>query len=445
MMHLISYFEKIGRGSSSRGFTLLVSIILTSVVLAISLALTDVAYKQVILASTAKQSVFALYGADSAVECALYWDQKKNAFSYSAPLTSIVCNGQTMTFATAPNSTTVDAGTGIRTTTLYLPCASGGTLAVMNIYKSSTGVTSIYGNGYNTCNAADPQRIERGLKVGYSGSAGGGGGGGGGGGVHSFALSPSVGGKSTWDLDVDGPLTFASSGTWTITPSFTLTASTKVWGAGGVYQDGGTGGGGGYAGGTVTFQSGVPYTIYVGSTGTAGSPGTGGSPGGGTPTGSYGSGGGGYSGIRKSDGTGILIAGGGGGGGYPGSGTNGGAGGGATGQAANTSGGGTQIAGGAGGYGGAGGSAYQGGGGARAGSGGGGYYGGGGGGSDEATFRTGGGGGSGYYDPSSVSGSVLTTGSLTTPGNSGDSDRGTAGNGGTSGIAGKPGLVKIGP
>jgi hypothetical protein len=82
-----------------RGFTLLVAVVLSSVALAIGLSLLNISYKQVLLASAAKQSQNAFYAADSVLECALYFDQQLDAFNYitAAPAASIICNGITVT------------------------------------------------------------------------------------------------------------------------------------------------------------------------------------------------------------------------------------------------------------------------------------------------------------------------------------------------------------
>ncbi len=151
-----------------RGFTLLIAVILTSVLLSVGLALLDVAYKQVTLSSTARQSQTAFYAADSALECALYWDQQHNAFSYTAPAATITCGNRTIT----PSSS---VSGGIRTTTFDMACPSGGTSAQVTIRKGNVGVfcntlgnsNCLYANGYNSCNVSDERRIERGLKVVY--------------------------------------------------------------------------------------------------------------------------------------------------------------------------------------------------------------------------------------------------------------------------------------
>lgn len=147
---------------SPRGFTLLIAIILTSVLLAVGLSLLDTATKQLILASTAKQSEIAFYIADSALECALYHDQQLGSFSYSAPAASVVCGGQTLALTTS-------ATASVRTTTFTIPCSGGGagTQAGVTVYKQPSGQTALYATGYSSCSTSDPRRVERGLKVTY--------------------------------------------------------------------------------------------------------------------------------------------------------------------------------------------------------------------------------------------------------------------------------------
>ncbi|HLZ77169.1 Ig-like domain-containing protein [Phenylobacterium sp.] len=279
--------------------------------------------------------------------------------------------------------------------------------------------------------------------------------------ARTFTISPAVGGVTTWNIDVNGPLNLGTSGTWTITPQNTFSVQAKAWGAGGgAASNAGAGGGGGYAAGTIQLQAGVAYRIDVGAGGTNGAGGgAGGAPGGGGgSSGSwefpgYGGGGGGFTGLRKSSGAAVLIAGAGGGGdgSYAGVG-GGGAGGGASGSAGasppdgHTTGGagGTQTTGAAQFAGSAASTSTIG----QAGGGGGGYYGGFGGANvaywdDDISFTvtssSAGGGGSGYVSSSDVTSGVLTAASGATPGNSGDSDRGGAGSASTtaSGSAGR--------
>ena len=150
-----------------RGFTLLIAVVLTSVLLSVGLALLDIALKQVTWSSTARQSQYAFYAADSAMECALFWDQQQNAFGYGAPLSSIRC-------ATVDMPVTSSISGGMQTSEFSVPCP-GGVSATVTVYKSGGSATCnagtakncLYASGYNLCNATDPKRIERGLKVFY--------------------------------------------------------------------------------------------------------------------------------------------------------------------------------------------------------------------------------------------------------------------------------------
>jgi Tfp pilus assembly protein PilV len=164
MMH--SYIKK-HLPRNPRGFTLLVAIIFSSVILSVGLALTDIAYKQVILAQAAQQSQYAFYNADSAMECALEQDQVYHMFDYATEPTGNftnpsdpACEGVSVTFTGNPVS-----GSS-RITTFSVPCAGGGSNASVQIYKTANS-TNFYSNGFNNCNASDPQRLERGLKAKY--------------------------------------------------------------------------------------------------------------------------------------------------------------------------------------------------------------------------------------------------------------------------------------
>jgi hypothetical protein len=308
----------------------------------------------------------------------------------------------------------------------------------------------------------------------------------------TFSISPSVSGKSTWNLGTDGPLSLSTAGTWTITPTATGAAVIKMWGAAGGAGGSSPGGPGGYTTGTYSFaNTSQSFSVVVGGGGTA------------STSAPYGAGGGGgYSGLFLGTGAAnitragaLLVAGGGGGGVLDNASGYGGAGGGSSGTAgvggANGTGGpGTQSAGGtagggrasgeaggpleglnignispperpSGGKGGSnsgyspfvGGGAAGGtpGGGGQAGTrsgdyggpgGGGGYYGGGGGGSGGSGDGSAAGGGSGYIGGTGITSATTTAGSGLTPANNSDSVRGSAG----SPVAlsnGNPGLVYI--
>jgi Tfp pilus assembly protein PilE len=150
--------------NSSQGFALVITLIFVSVVLALGVSLLDVAYKQILLSSSSRQSQYAFYNADSAMECALYYDQKTGVFGYdyTGPY-SFTCGGFSL------NTIQRDGPSvgGSRTTIYDVSCAGGGVSARVTVIKQPNGATNLYANGYNTCDSAVASRIERGLKVFY--------------------------------------------------------------------------------------------------------------------------------------------------------------------------------------------------------------------------------------------------------------------------------------
>jgi prepilin-type N-terminal cleavage/methylation domain-containing protein len=254
----------------------------------------------------------------------------------------------------------------------------------------------------------------------------------------------------------------ACSGQTDYTASSSYTVQIYAWGGGGGGSSAGgdySGGAGGAASGIATLSAGI-YPVVVGDGGASmgANTGTGGTvAGGGGFAGILGFAGqgGGYSGVFSSSisqSKALLVAGGGGGGGYNGTGGAGGGSAGIAGTGNNSGTGANQTVAGANPYGGTG-SALQGGTSSTGnagdngggGGGGGGYFGGGAGfNGDSPAGNSAGGGGSGYYNSAYFSSSAtLTAGSGTTPGDSSNSLRGAAGNGGTGVNAGNSGIVVI--
>ena len=145
-----------------------------SVMLSFGLALGSLAYKQQVLASSAIQSQYAFYAADSALECALYADQQQNLFAFppsvpsSAPAMS--CD------AAAPISATIVSYTPstqwVISTRLSLD--SNKRCADVTIYKPvpGTGTTFVFSQGYDVSCAvvANPNGarfVARGLSAHY--------------------------------------------------------------------------------------------------------------------------------------------------------------------------------------------------------------------------------------------------------------------------------------
>ena len=144
---------------SGRGFTLLLAVLVSSLLLAIGLAISNITLKELLLSSSGRESQFAFYAADSGAECALFWDLKGGAFSTSTA-TAISCNGMSLGDV---------GGQGYDVaSTFTLDFAPDPYCAKVSVTKSANpDRTSIESRGYNTCDTTNPRRVERAIKVRY--------------------------------------------------------------------------------------------------------------------------------------------------------------------------------------------------------------------------------------------------------------------------------------
>jgi hypothetical protein len=176
-----------GRSVRSRGFTLLLAALVSSIVLALGASIFVLTKKQVTLSSLGRDSQYAFYAADQGAECALYWDSRRNYFATSTPpgfdVLTLKCDGQclktvsgpclevdgrppppipdpnnysyTMTFSYEPRSGT--AG--------YCSEVSVSKVAVAGVVN-----TTVHANGFNTtCGTRDtnPRTLQRSIELSY--------------------------------------------------------------------------------------------------------------------------------------------------------------------------------------------------------------------------------------------------------------------------------------
>ncbi len=144
---------------SKRGFTLLLAVLVSGLLLAIGLAISNLLLKELLLSSSGRESQFAFYAADSGAECALFWDIKAGAFATSTA-TAISCNGMSLGDM---------GGNGYDVpSTFTLDFAPEPYCAKVSVTKSaSPDRTTIESRGYNTCDTGNPRRVERAIKVRY--------------------------------------------------------------------------------------------------------------------------------------------------------------------------------------------------------------------------------------------------------------------------------------
>lgn len=145
-------YKKQHRGNRNAGFTLLIAIIFMSVMLTFGLALGSLGYKQEVLASSAIESQYAFYAADTGLECALYFDQQRNFFDYAShdashPPTLITCSGATATqlsYSYDATQLVVKERVSLDADTTHPRCAD------VTVYKpASAGTTYLFSQGYD--------------------------------------------------------------------------------------------------------------------------------------------------------------------------------------------------------------------------------------------------------------------------------------------------------
>ena len=166
------------------GYILLLSVLVSSIILAISFAVYAISIKEVILASYLKDSAKAFATADRAIECALYWDRSapQNGMPYTVfatstayiipwvadpvtyPDTNVVCDGQQIVTLPAANWTVSDVEAAAAKTTFSITYPDG-TCADVEVLKDDSIGSMYISQGYSTCNTADPRRTNRTIQV----------------------------------------------------------------------------------------------------------------------------------------------------------------------------------------------------------------------------------------------------------------------------------------
>ncbi len=92
--------NRIFKDKKTKGFTLFLALIVSSLVLAIGVSMGTIILKQLIFSSSGRESQLAFYAADSGAECAVYWHRKdingalaESVFSTSSPAFSEIFCG----------------------------------------------------------------------------------------------------------------------------------------------------------------------------------------------------------------------------------------------------------------------------------------------------------------------------------------------------------------
>lgn len=144
------------------GFALLFTVLVVSILLAISLSISNITLRELVLSSTTRDSHIAFYAADTAYECALYTDTKiGNVFAPTVGSANVL----------PPSCGVIDqAQSTITKTRVTSPVGSKYCYSfIVDKTPGAGGVTQtvIEARGYNTCTDSI-RRVERGLRIGYT-------------------------------------------------------------------------------------------------------------------------------------------------------------------------------------------------------------------------------------------------------------------------------------
>lgn len=149
----------------NKGFAMLFTVLIISVILSIALGIADLTFKQTILSNLAKNSQLAFYQADSGVECGMYYDvtqgQLPRGTTVAKAPQQITCGNNTATLVTDQSHT--DYFLYQEDITGNAPCFS---IAFDKTMANGSTKYKVSARGFSTC-LSTPQQVERGLNVSY--------------------------------------------------------------------------------------------------------------------------------------------------------------------------------------------------------------------------------------------------------------------------------------
>ncbi len=169
--------KKIIAPKPTAGFAMLFAVLASSLLVSIGISIFNISLKQLMIATSERDSQTAYYASDSAQECALYWDIKVGAFpaclddTCTTPSTTtnntIVCNGEPIVLSfdrilgTDTYQDTISSFFKYSTTTVVAP--DSGITITKEFFSGSPDYikTSITSQGHNT--GIVGRRVERGI------------------------------------------------------------------------------------------------------------------------------------------------------------------------------------------------------------------------------------------------------------------------------------------
>jgi len=174
---------------NQRGVAVLFAVLISILLISVTATMISIALRQTILSSTGRDSQYAFYAADTAMDCALYWDnnQPENPspvegqtyavfpFSDESPYsTGANCSGVDIT-NNGPTNWDQNNSVGITTFELKIKSDLTGRTycSEVMVEKKLVGTvktTVMKTNGFNgpTCDRTSTRTVERGLELSYT-------------------------------------------------------------------------------------------------------------------------------------------------------------------------------------------------------------------------------------------------------------------------------------
>jgi len=150
---------------TNRGFTILLAALVSSIVLALGISVFELAQKSIFLSGMGRDSQYAFYTADTAAECALYWDIRYNYFGTTPPPEVVSpepqCDGQSLT---------VSGRQAAPPYTMSFQFQPGGYCAQVTVTKNAlTPKTVIHADGFSVscANLGSSRSLQRSVELRY--------------------------------------------------------------------------------------------------------------------------------------------------------------------------------------------------------------------------------------------------------------------------------------
>ena len=187
LLKMINFYKKQKDINLRKGFAVLFAVLLASFLITLGISIFSISLKEIQIATSARDSQIAYYVADSARECALYWDVKYAKFpacidsdcknfldinGEQVPATTpidvnIMCNNnlakltfnkKDLTYSANLNNFFYNASSSV----ISSPVAD---ISITKVFNSSTNVveTTIEARGHNT--GIYGRRVERGIEM----------------------------------------------------------------------------------------------------------------------------------------------------------------------------------------------------------------------------------------------------------------------------------------